>query len=158
MKSTDQAGGARALRARVQAFVRRFGLLRSAETPCGKPLQPSHAHALVVLAERAETHRATLQRDLAEALGLDKSSVTRLCQRMEQEGHLRLAVSGDDGRARLLTLTAKGARLAREVEASSTAKFERVVAGIPDADRARILDALDRLNAAIDDAAAKEAP
>lgn len=150
MTSTELDEVALGLRSRVQTFTRRFGLLRTSETPCGKPIQPSHAHALLTLAERARAARSTLQKDLADVLGLDKSSVTRLCQRMERDGHVRLAVHDADARARVLTLTAKGARLAAEVDASSRAKFERVVGRVAPGGRALILEALDHLNAALD--------
>jgi DNA-binding MarR family transcriptional regulator len=138
-----------ALRARVQTFVRSFGLLRDAETPCGQPLQLSHAHALSVLLERRAASAGTRQKDLAEALGLDKSSVARLCRRMEQAGHVVQARDEDDGRARALTLTPKGARVAREVDAASRARFERVLAAMPRTERGRVLNALTVLNAAV---------
>ena len=63
--------------------MRAFGLLAGDQTPCGQPLAPSHAHALLVLLERARTGTDVLkQQDLARELGLDKSSITRLCTKM----------------------------------------------------------------------------
>jgi DNA-binding MarR family transcriptional regulator len=135
------------LRRRVQDFVRGFGLLRDAETPCGQPLPVSHAHALSLLLERESL--PTLQKDLADALALDKSSVARLCRRMEQAGHIVQAPMEGDGRARSLALTAKGARLARQVEGASRHRFERVLDAMPRGERARVLEALSVLNDAI---------
>lgn len=147
MARRNDWGGA--LRAHVQAFVRRFGLLRDAETPCGQPLPLSHAHALSVLLERQRRSEPTRQKDLAEALGLDKSSVARLCRRMEQAEHVVQARSKDDGRARDLTLTQKGARVASEVDAASRRRFERVLAAMPRTERGRVVEALAVLNAAV---------
>lgn len=138
------------LRTHVQTFVRSFGLLRDAETPCGQPLPLSHAHALSVLLERRRLSAPTRQKDLAMALALDKSSVARLCRRMEQVAHVVQARSEDDGRARELTLTPKGARVAREVDAASRRRFERVLAAMPHAKRGRVIEALAVLNAAVE--------
>ena len=142
---------AAALRSRVESFVRRFGLLRDTETPCGQPLRLSHALALTVLLERKGRAAQTRQKDLAEALGLDKSSVARLCRRMEQAEHVVQVRSEDDGRARDVVLTAKGARAARGVDAASRARFERVLAAMPRGERPRVLAALEVLNDALDE-------
>lgn len=143
------ADPALALRAQLQAFVRGFGLLSDASTPCGKPLAVSHAHALQVLLERRRRGEPTHHKDLTFALGLDKSNVARLCARMEAAGHVEQRRSSADGRAREITLTAKGLKLAREVDAASRHRFERVLSAIPHAERKRVLAALGTLNEAV---------
>jgi DNA-binding MarR family transcriptional regulator len=137
------------LRTRVQAFVRGFGLLREAETPCGKPIATSHAHALMWLLEQEAAAATPRQKELADALGLDKSNVARLCRRMELAGHVAQGRSEVDGRARTLALTAVGRRLASEVQAASLARFGEVLASIPRRERARVLAALEILNGAV---------
>ena len=37
------------MRAHIQKFVRGFGLLVTRQTPCGFPISPSYAHALMLL-------------------------------------------------------------------------------------------------------------
>src|SRR4051812_48217696 len=74
------------LRRSIQTFVRSFGLLAANETPCGKPLATSHAHALMFLFECAREDRLPTQQELGRALGIDKSNVARLCRRMENAG------------------------------------------------------------------------
>jgi DNA-binding MarR family transcriptional regulator len=69
---------------------------------------------------------------------------------MAQAGHVVQARAETDGRARELALTAKGARVAREVESASRTRFERVLAAVPRAERTRVLDALGVLNAAVE--------
>jgi DNA-binding MarR family transcriptional regulator len=138
--------GSEQLRSRVQAFARGFGFLRTSQTPCGRPLPLSQAHALMFLRRRGATQ--TLQRDLGVALGIDKSNVTRLCRKMESAGHVRQVPARDDARARVVTLTVKGARLAREVESASRAKFERLYRALPAGERAPVIAALDLLVAA----------
>ncbi len=140
--------GAIDLRRSIQGFVRAFGLLAGDQTPCGQPLAPSHAHALMVLLERESTSaRGGLnQQDLAEAVGLDKSSVTRLCAKMVAAGHLTQEPSAIDGRAWTLNLSTKGRRAAKTVEDASLARFRRLAAALPGsvpvADAVRIIAAL----------------
>ncbi|MEQ9501847.1 MAG: MarR family winged helix-turn-helix transcriptional regulator [Deltaproteobacteria bacterium] len=135
------------LRAGVQGFVRRFGLLAPDRTPCGEALPPATAHALLHL---LAADPAPTQQDLVDALGLDKSNVARLCQRLERAGHLTRVVDADDRRARRVRLTAKGHRLASRVDASSRARFDAVFAALSVRDRSVVVDALARLTAAID--------
>lgn len=121
------------LRRSIQGFVRAFGLLSGEQTPCGQPLAPSHAHALLVLLERDRVADAEglKQQDLATALGLDKSSITRLCTKMVDAGHLQQAASETDGRAWVLSLSAKGRRVAQMLEEASKARFRRLAAALP---------------------------
>jgi DNA-binding MarR family transcriptional regulator len=136
------------LRLAVQGFVRRFGLLRDDRTPCGEPLTVSHGHALMILLERGEG-APVVQRDLARALGLDKSSVARLCSRMERARHIEQRRSELDGRAREITLTEKGERVARRVDAESRARFSRVLDAIPTKQRAVVVEAVKLLESAV---------
>jgi DNA-binding MarR family transcriptional regulator len=138
-----------ALRHLIQTFIRSIGLLSADKTPCGQALSVSHAHALMVLLEATRTGEHLSQRELAQALGIDKSNVTRLCRRMEGAGHIVQRRSADDGRARLLSLTAAGIRLAKSVERSSRERFERLMAAIPPSARADVLSSLSCLNRAL---------
>jgi DNA-binding MarR family transcriptional regulator len=138
------------LRAGVQRFVRSFGLLAGDQTPCGQPLAPSHAHALMLLLEAARAQESMSQQALAAALGLDKSSTARLCAKMEQAGHVDQQRAPADGRLRLIRLTSKGQHLAERVDAASRARFQQVLDAIPSS-RAResVIAALRQLNQAI---------
>ena len=71
-----------ALEDRVAAFVRAFGLHRPDLTPCGEPVAVSQAHAL---GEMASTGPLA-QWELAAALGLSKSTVSRLVGQLEERG------------------------------------------------------------------------
>jgi len=121
------------LRRSIQGFVRAFGLLAGDQTPCGQPLAPSHAHALLVLleCERVSRAHALKQQELASALGLDKSSITRLCTKMVEAGHLQQAPSETDGRAWTLKLSAKGKRVAATLDEASRSRFRRLAAALP---------------------------
>lgn len=138
------------LRNLVQRFVRSFGLLVTKETPCGQPLSPSYAHALMVLVERAREQTSTSQATLGVILGIDKSNVTRLCSRMEAAGHVRQERASDDGRSRLVSLTEPGKRLAQRIEQASQDRFNRIVVALPRRERSTVFQSLAALNAAIE--------
>ena len=138
-----------ALRGLIQTFIRSAGLLAGDQTPCGHPVAVSHAHALMVLLETARTGNHMSQRELGQALGIDKSNVARLCRRMEGAGHLVQSRSADDGRARILSLTARGTRLAKDVERSSGDRYESLMSAIPERSRAGVLSSLSCLNRAL---------
>jgi DNA-binding MarR family transcriptional regulator len=159
-RDASVTGGAAApdrLRFLVQQFVRSFGLLAAEQTPCGLPLATSHAHALVVLLEHARSDSRIAQQQLGLALGIDKSNVARLCAKMERAGHVVQSRSVSDGRARILTLTTKGRRLAEQVEASSRARFASVLRALPARARTNVLESLETLNTAIRSVRAVEA-
>lgn len=137
------------LRHLIQTFVRDFGLLVTKETPCGQPVAPSYAHALMVLRERSASGATTSQVDLVRTLKIDKSNIARMCARMERASHVVQTRDPEDARARVLVLTAKGMRLASKLEASSRTRFGRVIDGVPRARRAELFAALTALNTAV---------
>lgn len=134
------------LRRLMQQLFRRFGALASGGTPCGQPLSIAHAHALMVLRAQGELS----QQDLGEQLCIDKSNVARLCAKMVEAGHAAQRASEHDGRSRRVSLTARGQRLARDVETSSGSRFRALLAELPAGRRAHVLEALDLLVSALD--------
>ena len=135
------------LRRLTQHFVRRFGALSADVTPCGKPLPLAHAHALMVLLGQGEQR----QQELGGELGIDKSNVARLCAKMVELGHVVQRSCEHDGRSRLVSLTARGKRLALEVDASSRARFGSLVQALPRDRRDDVLEALRLLVAALEE-------
>ena len=134
------------LRLLMQRLFRRFGSLAADATPCGKPLPMAHAHALMSLLDRGELS----QQELGKELGIDKSNVTRLCARMVEEGHVEQRANTEDGRSRLVALTMKGRKLAREVDAASGERFGQLLRALPSARRSVVIDSLRQLVAAIE--------
>ncbi len=144
-----KADTARSLQSSVQAFVRSFGLLVTKQTPCGQPVTPSIAHALMILLEREGKGVATYQHELAMQLGLDRSSVQRLCAKLESDGRITQAPAPNDARTRQVRLTAGGQRMATNIQMASLQRFTRIVDSIPVSKRQPLLDALEVLTAAV---------
>lgn len=134
-----------AFRRSMHQLVRRFGSLVADGTPCGKPLSLVHAHSLMVLLARGEIS----QQDLGVELCVDKSNVARVCAKMVEAGHVRQRSNERDARSRLMTLTARGERLAREVDASSAARFEGLLARFPPGRTHDIIEAVECIVAAL---------
>jgi DNA-binding MarR family transcriptional regulator len=132
----------------VQEFIRRFGLLAGDQTPCGKPLPVSDAHALMSLLEAGE--QGMQQAALVAQLGIDKSTASRLVARLSDRGHVESVTSAEDGRARPIRLTRKGVRIARELDEASTRRFAALLNGMPVRRRADVIAALRDVVAALD--------
>ncbi len=65
-------------------------------------------------------------KDLADAVGLSPSAVSRMLVRLEQHGLLVRRFSTDDRRARCLTVTESGSRTAR----AATSTFDAYLGGL----------------------------
>jgi len=141
------------LRRVMQRLFRGFGALASDSTPCGKPLSMAHAHALMVLLGQGQL----TQQALGAELCIDKSNVARLCAKLVDAGHVEQRPNAADGRSRLVSLTPRGAHLAREVDAASRAKFAALLSNLPAGQRGEVIRGLQHLVDAIDPVAARGA-
>jgi DNA-binding MarR family transcriptional regulator len=117
-----------ALRGVVQRFSRSMKLLRVRQTPCGKPLSLVQAHALMFLREQAVDMGPPSQQVLADHLGVDKSTVTRLVKNMTRQGLVGLMSIASDKRVKDLVLTDKGRNMGSQVDAASRTLFGQVLA------------------------------
>lgn len=91
--------------------IRAMGVLRPDQVLPGWSLSLSEIYALNILAERAPIS----QQDLGAALLLEKSSVTRLVQQLEQRGWIVRERDARDNRLRLLRLSELGTRMTGEI-------------------------------------------
>jgi DNA-binding MarR family transcriptional regulator len=145
--STQAGAEAAVLQDQVIAFLRAFGLHRPSETPCGKPVPVSEAHALSELARED----GITQRELAERLRLEKSTVSRLVGNLEARGWVERERHPGDGRALLLHLTERGESAAAEIDAARRRKFAVLLERIPVDAREDVLRALGVMTEALAD-------
>ena len=127
------------LQAEITAFVRAFGLLQPDQTPRGRPVAVSEAHALAELSRDGPLP----QHEIGARLRLEKSTVSRLVDQLERRGWLTGSRRSVDGRVVWLALTETGRSAAAEVAAAREARF----AFYPAARAARVssTDALRRI-------------
>lgn len=89
---------------------------------------------------------AVRQKDLAESLGIDGSSLVRLLDTLEERGLLRRE-DGRDRRCKLVTLTPAGRELTERTRAIVTALEEEMLSDLDDFEMAalsRLMDRIDR--------------
>lgn len=129
-------------------FIHAFGVLRTDATPCGQPMSVSTAHAICELA----AHGPLSQTDLADRLGLESSSVSRLVDQLVRKGWAHRASDPDnnDRRVRFVSLTEPGRRVATQVGAARAERFGRLLDAIEESKRPQILEALHLLKDAAD--------
>ncbi len=91
---------------------RGMGAHRPDQVLPGWSLSLSEIYALSILAERAPLS----QQELGEALALEKSSVSRLVQQLEQRGWVTRERDARDSRLRLLRLSEQGAKITEQMQ------------------------------------------
>jgi DNA-binding MarR family transcriptional regulator len=100
--------------------------------------------ALVVLASRGPQRPS----ELAEALSVHPSTVTRLCDRLVAKRLVHRAGSPDNRREVTIRLTPRGRRLVDEVTARRRAAITSIAAQVPARERAATVRALHALGEA----------
>ena len=93
--------------------------------------------ALVVLGGRGPQRPV----DLADALGIDPSTATRLCDRLVRKRLISRRRRGADRREVRLELTTHGAALLDDVTARRRREIERILKAVPAGERRAILAA-----------------
>lgn len=131
------------LQQEVIGFIRAFGLLSSDRTPCGQPLPPSDAHALTEIVSEG----GLTQRELVDRLRLDRSSVSRLVDRLVARGWVERA-NGPDRRTVRLLATSAGQQVAADVAGARAKRFAALLEAVPPDRRDDVLDAIRLLTVA----------
>jgi MarR family transcriptional regulator for hemolysin len=85
------------------------------------------------------------QKELAERVGIDGSSLVRLVDRLEERGHLERRSDGTDRRAKRLFLTESGLQAAAELRQTVLAVERELLRDLGDDELEVILAALGRL-------------
>jgi len=98
-------------------------VLDNARKPCGATIPTSQAYALLELLQHDD---AMSVGGLADRLSIDRTSVSRLCARMDGAGQIQRKPDPVDGRAWKIRLTPRGRELAQQVDDSSRAHFEKI--------------------------------
>lgn len=100
--------------------------------------------ALVVLASRGPQRVLSL----AEALAVNPSTATRMCDRLVRKGLVRRRASRTDRREVRISLTVSGQELVDEVTRRRRAEISQILAKIPASDQTAIVELFDKLAAA----------
>jgi DNA-binding MarR family transcriptional regulator len=135
----------RALRESLASAYRRFNVLERTEKCCFG-VTMSQCMTLEALLRDG---RSTVG-SLAETLGLDKSTVTRVVDVLVRDGLLaRTRDEKTDRRRVFVSLTPRGRALAKKLEQAADTYCERILERLPEQRRSEVLEVLDVLVAAL---------
>lgn len=131
----------------LMQFVRGLGLHRSDATPCGFPVSLAEACAMVAL-----THNEPLsQRELVQALNLDKSTVSRLVVELIDRGWVVRERDASDARVQLMRRTPAGVTASNAIVQARNQRFGELLERIEPARRQQVVDAMIVLAEAVSD-------
>ncbi|WP_034297217.1 bifunctional helix-turn-helix transcriptional regulator/GNAT family N-acetyltransferase [Herbaspirillum sp. RV1423] len=99
------------IRAASRRMVRELGFMQG--TLAATEYPPSAVHAILEIGARKSMSAA----QLAEFLGLEKSSVSRMVRKLLEAGELQEEASGQDARVKWLSLTPRGRRTLAAIQA-----------------------------------------
>ena len=85
------------------------------------------------------------QKDIADNIGINRSSTSELIAKLESDGYIVRKVDPDDKRATLLFLTELGQARAAEVEDERAAVFRDAFAALTDGEKQTLSELLDKL-------------
>jgi MarR family transcriptional regulator, lower aerobic nicotinate degradation pathway regulator len=85
------------------------------------------------------------QNSLAEWMALDRTTISALVFRLEEQGLIERAVNGADRRARVLGLTRTGRALHDRIRAKTQAAQQRILSALTPAERRAFIDMLVRV-------------
>ncbi len=131
----------------LMQFVRGLGLHRSDATPCGFPVSLAEACALVAL-----THNEPLsQRELVQALNLEKSTVSRLVVELIDRGWVVRERDAHDARVQLMRRTPAGVTASDAIVQARNQRFGELLGRIEPGRRQQVVDAMMILAEAVSD-------
>lgn len=115
----------------LERLVRTAGLLQPDQPLLGQPVSLSEAFALAHLAGASPLS----QRDLAERLGLEKSTVSRLIAGLERRGLVSRHRDPDNRRYYRIRLSETGRSTAGQLAAAMRRRHAQILGGMTEAER-----------------------
>jgi DNA-binding MarR family transcriptional regulator/ribosomal protein S18 acetylase RimI-like enzyme len=117
-------------------FTRRLGVLR--EGLLHTPYSLTESRILYEIANRDHVIAA----DLSKELGLDPGYLSRMLDRLEQQGLIQKVQSPSDGRQRLLRLTPDGEEAASLLDRRSREEIGEMLGNLSEQDQNRLMQAM----------------
>jgi DNA-binding MarR family transcriptional regulator/GNAT superfamily N-acetyltransferase len=134
-----------ALRGFNRFYTRQIGVLE--EGLLKTPFTLAQARVLFELGTRKDISAG----EISAVLSLDLGYLSRIVQEFSAQGLITRKKSAEDGRRVLLSLTAKGRKAFQALDTKSRDEVAAMLAGLPDARRARLLAAIRDVQRALSD-------
>lgn len=134
-----------------------FVILRKASRALNSNFKLDAEHTIpqyLVLSELSERDNRRLS-DLSDATGIDRTTISDVLKRLENSGAVTVGKDPEDARAKLVSLTTEGRRLAKKLDR----KAERIgLKVLPNENAVRqVVEALSEIIVKAEEQAAKEA-
>ncbi|HEV7371575.1 bifunctional helix-turn-helix transcriptional regulator/GNAT family N-acetyltransferase [Arenibaculum sp.] len=152
MTEVDVEGRIADVRRFNRFYTRQIGVLH--EGLLKSPYSLTESRVLYELAHRDGLNAAGLAKDL----GLDAGYLSRMLRAFERQGLVTRVPSPNDARQMLLSLTAAGRVAFGELNARSHEEVAALLAGLPEADRRRLTEAMRTIEEVLGDRAAVPEP
>jgi DNA-binding MarR family transcriptional regulator/GNAT superfamily N-acetyltransferase len=120
------------IRSTARQIVRELGFMQTGLA--GTNLSPSALHTIIEIGYNTVTNAS----GLGALLHLEKSSVSRLVQKLENEGLIDVGFDPNDKRSRVLSLTPDGQRLLGQVEGFAREQLRAALDDLPAREVAQI--------------------
>ena len=132
--------GSKNLRELIRVLVRNLGILEKSDSSCcGVTIAQCHA-----IVEIGRTKRIALV-DLADLLGLDKSTMSRTINNLVEAGLVIRDLDAENRRYVVIQLTDGGNRVFENIEESMGQYYKSIFSSIPENKRGQVLESLQLL-------------
>lgn len=138
--------GSSNLRELIRILVRTLGILEKNDISCSG-VTIAQCHALV---EIGRTQKISLI-ELAELLGLDKSTMSRTIKNLVDAGFVNRETDSENRRYISIQLTDKGTEVYKSIEDSMNGYYGSIYKSIPEDKRIQVLESLELLIKSIKD-------
>jgi DNA-binding MarR family transcriptional regulator len=109
------------------------------------------AALISALRQAAAEGREPIQKEVAEALGLPKTTMTSAVKRLIIRGLVAQGSGARDARARTLHLTADGRKLGEEIQKAQLGASKAILQSLPAQDQSRLIELLETVVASSPD-------
>jgi len=136
--------GSENLRELIRILVRNLDVLEKSDASCcGVTITQCHA-----IVEIGRMKKVSLV-DLAELLGLDKSTMSRTINNLVEDGLVNRDLDSENRRYVSIQLTNKGIEVFNNIEESMDSYYSSIFSSIPENKRSQVLESLKLLTAAV---------
>lgn len=136
--------GTENLRELIRILVRNLGVLEKSDaTCCGVTIAQCHA-----IVEIGRMKKISLV-DLADLLGLDKSTMSRTINNLVERGLAVRDLDAENRRYVTIQLTNSGMHVFKNIEESMDKYYKRIFSSIPEDKRSQVIESLKLLTSAV---------
>lgn len=121
-------------RAQLRRFERAVNFQNASECCCGVTLAECHTILEV------EKHGMLTSNQLAEHLGLDKSTISRTLDKLAKKDAISRVIPAENRRSNLISLTEKGKGIADMINAGNNHYYEQALAQFNNQDREQFME------------------